>query len=101
MGATKMSDSEEDHEDQDGSEEDFEDEGDHEGEDYDEDEDEDDEDESEEEEATEDTNFIEDIRAHVLEFYGFYPEKERKKRDEKVSQFKNYIEDSGINMCFY
>ena len=103
-----MSDSEEEHEDQEESEdnneydeEDGDAEEDQEG-DEDEDEDEDDEDESEESEGEDDdTNFIEDIRAHVLEYYGLYPEKERKKREKIVSKFKDYVEGSGIHMCFY
>jgi hypothetical protein len=58
------------------------------------------EEESEEEDEENDSNFIDDIRAHALEYYGYFPEEEKKKKEVKASEFRKYVEESGIQLAY-
>jgi hypothetical protein len=58
------------------------------------------EEESEEDDEENDSNFIDDIRAHALEYYGYFPEEAKKKKEEKASEFRKYVEESGIQLAY-
>lgn len=58
------------------------------------------EEESEEDDEENDSNFIDDIRAHAQEYYGYFPEEAKKKKEEKASEFRKYVEESGIQVAY-
>jgi hypothetical protein len=43
---------------------------------------------------------VEDIRAHILDYYGVDPEAEQGRKEQKAQKFRSYVNNSGLQLAF-